>query len=230
MAIGNIDNPRGVMPAQAEARTATTDASQLFGADEQRQILALVQAEKGAQDAQPRAMRSTAASTQTPGVPDMPIVARYMIVPPDIVARYMVVPPWVSLDAHTAIINEATSKGVVNVELARLIRKVFNRDVMEARKEGRDISQEVASYLKSALGDLKMDDTAKDLLFGPGSPGHNEPIYYILPPAGGPIYYILPPPDVPRDSDQKVGPNVGQQVIDPKAVGSGTFELPEPGK
>ncbi len=110
-----------------------------------------------------------------PGGGGGPIVAKYMVVPPDVVAKYMVVPPWAGIDAHQAVINKVTSNGKVSHTEAQLVRKLFNRDIAEAWKDGRDIRPQVQAYLHNALDGLKMDKTSKNLIFGVGGPGYKAP-------------------------------------------------------
>lgn len=139
-----------------------------------------------------------------------PIVARYMIVPGPIVAKYMIVPPWAGIDAHQAVINKATSNGVVSLAEATTLSKLFNRDIAAADKEGRNIRPDVAKFLKTALADVKMSDKAKNAIFGEGGPGFTpkkpEPCYIMAPRKNDkkdqPIYIL--PPTKPGKKDQPI--------------------------
>ncbi|MBI3182351.1 MAG: hypothetical protein HYZ28_09430 [Myxococcales bacterium] len=119
------------------------------------------------------------------------IVARYIAPGPGIVPKYMVVPPWGGIDAHLALINRVTRDGKVTTKEATLIRKLFNRDIMEAAKEGRDIRPQVARYLHRVLDNVKMDKGAQHLIFGKGGPGCTPK------PSPGPIVpmYMVVRPD-----------------------------------
>jgi len=126
-----------------------------------------------------------------------PIAAKYVVVRPDIVAKYMVVPPWGGIDAHQSIINKVTKDGKVTKTEALLIRKLFNRDIKEASRDGQDIRADVRAFLTKALKGMKMDKTAKALIFGKGGPAAEPPVVakYVVPApkymVPGPIY-ILP--------------------------------------
>ncbi len=113
-----------------------------------------------------------------------PIVAKYMVVPPHVVAKYMVVPPWAGVDAHQAVINKVTADGKLTKTEATLLRKLFNRDIDEASKDGEDIRGKVKAFLNSALDGVKMDKASKDLLYGPGGPGYTPVVakYMVVPP------------------------------------------------
>ncbi|MHB8874207.1 MAG: hypothetical protein ACYC8T_11015, partial [Myxococcaceae bacterium] len=104
------------------------------------------------------------------------IVAKYMVVPPGIVPMYIAPAPWAGVDAHQAVINRVSADGKVSKKEAVLVRKLFNRDITEARKEGKDISGKVASFLHKVLDRLQLDKTAKNLIFGAGGPGYTRPV------------------------------------------------------
>lgn len=166
------------------------DAEELSASD-QRAILGIIANEKKA-----LGISSTKKSgTANRATGDGQITPKYMA-PGPIVAKYMVVPPWAGIDAHQALINKVERNGIMGVREAQLIRKIFNRDIAEAKKEGRDIRKQVAKYLHKVLDSLKASDKAHNLVFGPGGPGAGLPgPIYILPPrppGPGPIY-ILPP-------------------------------------
>jgi hypothetical protein len=127
------------------------------------------------------------------------IVAKYLVPSPEIVARYVVPGPWTNnFDAHVSLINKTTKDHKVSISEARVLRKMFNNDIAEAKRNGKDIGTKVADYLDKALKGCTMGKTANTLIFGEGGPAHrkNPPVYYILPPPGGgrQIYYIIPPP------------------------------------
>jgi len=87
----------------------------------------------------------------------------------------MVVPPWAGLNAHQAVINKVIKDGKLVKTEAQLVRKLFNRDIAEAKKDGKDISAKVASYLHKTLDKLSGDKATKDLIFGLGGPGYTRP-------------------------------------------------------
>ena len=162
-----------------------------LSASDQRAILAIIANEKKA-----LGIPSTKkAGTPSKAAGDGQIRPMY-IAPGPIVAKYMVVPPWAGIDAHQALINKVERNGIMGVREAQLVRKIFNRDIAEADKEGRDIRPQVAKYLHKVLDKLKASDKANNLVFGPGGPGAGrpQPIYILppRPPRPEPIY-ILPP-------------------------------------
>jgi hypothetical protein len=111
-----------------------------------------------------------------PGAGGGGIVAKYMVVPPDVVAKYMVVPPWAGVDAHQAVLNKVTADGKLTKTEANLLCKLFNRDIAEARKEGRDITAKVTAFLHKNLDKLSGDKATKDIIFGAGGPGYRQPV------------------------------------------------------
>lgn len=184
----------------ADVQRAPVDLNKTLTKDEIKEITGLL-----------ATARATNQAKEATG--QAPIVARYLVVPGPIVPMYVVPSPFPNIgDAMQALINRVTTRkphekeAKVTINEARMVRKLFNFAVADAKKRGKDISQEVANYLQQALGDIKMTPKAHSLIFGKGGPGDADPIYYILPPPpnggggtdGPPIYYILPPNMMPR--------------------------------
>lgn len=187
---GGVTTQQVNTPA-VQVERAPMDLAKTLSKDEIAEITKLLQANQ--------------ASNQARGIAGQPpIVARYMVVPP------IIVPPDNSLfpnigEALQTLINKVTTQKPgekepkVSVAEARLVRKMFNFAVADAKQHGKDIGTEVVNFLQQSLATVRMSDKAQGLIFGKGGPGENSPIYYILPPptdGGGtqpPIYYILPP-------------------------------------
>ncbi len=183
MAVGRITSGRTPVGARAPEGLSASDQSA---------ILKLIQAEKKAGgDAFVRTRPGRGGIRPeyiAPGPGGGGIVARYIVVPPVIVPMYMVVPPWGGIDAHQAVINKVTADGKMSKREAVIIRRLFNRDIQEAAKDGKDIRSKVGSYLHRVLDSLKADKAARALVFGPGGPGFAKPT--------GPIaMYIVRAPD-----------------------------------
>lgn len=153
MKIGSTGGTGVRPPRNPEEMTATERGS----------ILKLVKDEQKSQG-------QSKSRTTKPGTRP-PVVARYIAPGPGIVPKYMVVPPWAGVDAHQAVVNKIMKDGKVDKKEASLVRKLFNRDISEAKKEGRDIRKPVARYLDKVFGKVKMDAGAHALIFGRGGPG-----------------------------------------------------------
>jgi len=167
------------------ANAPRSSATEGMSRSEQAAILKLIDSQKkGADQAGWGPTPKYMVRPPSPGGGGSPIVAKYMVVPPHVVAKYMVVPPWAGIDAHQAVINKASADGKLSKAEATLLRKLFNRDIDEASKDGQDIRGKVKSFLQSALDGVKMDKASKDLLYGPGGPGFTPVVakYMVVPP------------------------------------------------
>jgi hypothetical protein len=156
MKVGSTGGTGVRPPRDPEEMTAT----------ERGNILKLIKDEKKSQG--PSKGRPTKPGTKPGG---NPVVARYIAPGPGIVPKYMVVPPWAGIDAHQAVVNKIMKDGKVDKKEASLVRKLFNRDISEAKKDGHDIRKQVARYLDKVFGKVKMDAGAHALIFGRGGPG-----------------------------------------------------------
>lgn len=179
------------------------DASQLTRS-EQDEILRMVAAEKASAKKSSKSGKPGVTpkyGVQPPvtpkyGVKPPEVTPKYAVVPGPVVAKYAVVPPWAGVDAHQAVINKVVKDGYLNAKEATTLAKLFNRDIAEAQKDGRDIRKQVADFLHSVLDKVKMSQKSKDIVFGPGGPGYVDhgPIYIVAPGGNkpGPIYIMGP--------------------------------------
>jgi hypothetical protein len=141
------------------------------------------------------------------GKPGGPIVARYLVVRPEIVARYLVVQPWQGIDAHQAVVNKVVKDGKLTKSEAAILRKMFNHDIATEKKHGNDISDKVRMFLGAMLANVKMDAAAKKLIFGKGGPAAEQ--------ASGPIVakYVIQRPIGIVSPNQGGGPITAKYLV-----------------